>query len=142
MRVTFDTNVDKVTRPAIYPKDADFQEMTIIHEALKQGRVKGFISDTTITLEGIGGDDRVTVFGSTGSHSSFAQTSDATFTITMRTAQPDRKPVHPKRFVAAFQLGFRPLGTPRIGMPRAEEQFYATEDSAALGIDWIASHLY
>jgi hypothetical protein len=137
MRVTFDTNVfDKVTRPAIYPKDADFQEMTIIHEALKQGRVKGFISDTTITLEGIGGDDRATVFGSTGPRSSTAQTSDDTFTITMKTEQPDRKPIHPKqaeRFVKAFRLGITLLGTPRVGMPRAEEQFYATEDPAALG---------
>jgi hypothetical protein len=137
MRVTFDTNVfDKVTRPTIYPRDPDFQEMIVIREAVKDARVQAFISDTTITLEGIVGDDRAAVFGSTGSRSSFAQTSDDTFTITMKTEQPDRKPVHPKqaeRFVAAFQLGFRLLGTPRIGMPRAEEQFYAPEDPAVLG---------
>jgi hypothetical protein len=137
LRVTFDTNVfDKVTRPAIFPKDADFQEMTIINEALKQGQVEGFISDTTITLEGIGIEDRATVFGSTYAPSSIAQTSEDTLTITARTEQPDRKPVHPlqaERLLAAFRLGIRLLGAPRIGMPRAEEQFYATEDSFALG---------
>ncbi len=137
MRVTFDTNVfDKVTRPAIYPKDADFQAMTIIHEALKQGQVQGFISDSAITLEGIGSDDRATVFGSTYVRSSNAQTADDTFTITMKTEQPDRRPVHPKqaeRLIEAFRLGIRLLGTPRIGMPRAEEQFYTTEDPAVLG---------
>ena len=30
-------------------------------------------------------------------------------------------------------MGITLLGTPRIGMPRAEERFYATEDPAALG---------
>jgi Protein of unknown function (DUF2934) len=137
LRVTFDTNVfDKVTRPTVYPKDPDFQEMNVIHDAVKDARVQAFISDTMITLEGIGGDDRATVFGSTGSRSSIAQTSEDTFTITARTEQPDRKPINPKqadRFVAAFQFGFSLLGTPRIAMPRAEEQYYATEDAAALG---------
>ena len=137
MQVTFDTNAfDKVIRPTVYPKDPDFQDMVVIHEAVKDARVQAFISDTTLTLEGIGSDDRATVFGSTGPRSSIAQTSDDTFTITMRTEQPDRKPIHPKqaeRFVEALRLGVRLLGTPRVGKPRAEEQYYATEDQAALG---------
>ena len=98
MRVTFDTNVfDKVTRPTVYPKDPEFQEMILVHEAVENARVQAFISDTTITLEGIGSDDRATVFGTTGSRSSFARTSDDTFTITIRTEQPDRKPIHSKQ---------------------------------------------
>ena len=48
MRVTFDTNVfDKVIRPTVYPKDPDFQDMVVIHEAVKDARVQAFISDTT-----------------------------------------------------------------------------------------------
>jgi hypothetical protein len=138
MRVTFDTNVfDKVTRPSTYPNDPHRQEMIIIHEALKQGRLQGFISDTVITLEGIGTDDRAIVFGSTGPRSSMAQTSDDIFTITMRTEQPDRKPFHSKqaeRVVAAVQLGIRLLGAPRAGMPQVtEKQFYTTEDPAVVG---------
>ena len=136
MKVTFDTNVfDKAIRPAIYSRDPDFREMTIVHEALKDARVHGFISDTTITLEGIGRDDRATVFGSTHARSSVAQTAEDTFTITLTTEQPDRRPVHPKqaeRLIEAFRFGIRLLGTPRIGMPRAEEQFYVIEDPATL----------
>jgi hypothetical protein len=136
MRVTFDTNVfDKAIRPAIYSKDPDFREMTIVHEALKDARIQGFISDTTITLEGIGRDDRATVLGSTHARSSVAQTAEDTFTITLTTKQPDRRPVHPKqreRLIEAFRIGVRLLGTPRIGMPRAEEQLYVIEDPAKL----------
>ena len=90
-----------------------------------------------ITLEGIGTDDRAIVFGSTSPRSSMAQTSDDTFTITIRTEQPDRKPFHPKqaeRVVAAFQLGIRLLGAPRTGMPQVtEKQFYTTENPAMVG---------
>ena len=97
MLVTFDTNVfDKAVRPAIYSKDPDFREMTIVHQALKDARIQGFISETTITLEGIGRDDRATVFGSTHARSSVAQTAEDTFAITLTTEQPDRRPVHPR----------------------------------------------
>jgi hypothetical protein len=93
MRVTFDTNVfDKAVRPTIYSQDPDFREMTIVHQALKDARIQGFISETTITLEGIGRDDRATVFGSTHARSSVAQTADDTFAITLTTEQPDRRP--------------------------------------------------
>jgi hypothetical protein len=136
MRVTFDTNVfDKAVRPAIYSKDPDFREMTVVHKALKDRRIQGFISETTITLEGIGRDNRATVFGSTHARSSVAQTAEDTFAITSTTEQPDRRPVHPKqreRLIEAFRLGVRLLGAPRIGMPRAEEQFYVIEDPAML----------
>jgi hypothetical protein len=136
MRVTFDTNVfDKAIRPETYSKDPDFREMTIVHKALKDARIQGFISDTTITLEGIRRDDRATVFGNTHVRRSVAQTAEDTFTITLTTEQPDRPPVHPKqreRLIEAFRLGVRLLGAPRTGMPRAEEQFYVIEDPAAL----------
>jgi hypothetical protein len=136
MRVTFDSNVyDKAVRPTIYSKDPDFREMTIVHQALKDARIQGFISETTITLEGIGRDDRATVFGSTHARSSVAQTAEDTFAITLTTEQPDRRPVHPKqreRLIEAFRLGVRLLGAPRIGMPPAEKQFHVIEDPAML----------
>jgi hypothetical protein len=132
MRVTFDSNVyDKAVRLATYSKDPAFREMIVIHQALKERRIQGFICDTTMTLEGIGTDDRATVFGGTHARSSVAQTAEDTFTITSTTEQPDRRPVHPKqaeRLIEAFRLGIRLLGAPRIGMSRAEEQFYVIED--------------
>jgi hypothetical protein len=137
MRITFDTNTfDKVYRPSVYAKDPAFSDMVEIHEALRRGDLHGFICDTALTLEGIGVDHRAAVFGGTVTSSSMMQVSEDTFSITIRPEQPDRRPVHPKqaeRFREAFALGLRLLGAPRIGMPRAEDQFYAVEDPAALG---------
>lgn len=136
MRITFDTNTfDKVYRPSVYAKDPAFSDMVDIHEALRRGDLHGFICDTALTLEGIGVDQRAAVFGGTVTNSSMTQISEDTFSITIRPEQPDRRPVHPKqaeRFREAFALGLRLLGAPRIGTPRAEEQFYAIEDTACL----------
>jgi hypothetical protein len=132
MRITFDTNtLDKASRPTHYPKDPEHQGMIVVYEALKRGTIQGFVSDTAITLEGITKDQRATVLGNTQTHSSLAQTSDETFTITITPVQSDRLPLHPKqaeRFIEAFRLGVRLLSAPRIGMPRAEEQFYVIEE--------------
>jgi hypothetical protein len=136
MRVTFDTNTfDKASRPTVYSKDPEQREMIVVHEALKHGDIQGFLSDTSLTLEGITNDQRATVFGSTQIRSSRAQTAEDAFTITITPKQVDRAPLHPKqgeRFIEAFALGIRLLGAPRIGMPRAEEQFYAAENPAML----------
>ncbi len=137
IRITFDTNTfDKVSRPSICANDPEYVAMVKIHEALKRRVIQGFICETTLTLEGIGKDRRAIVFGGTVSNSSMTQVSEDTFEITITPEQPDRRPVHPKqavRFREAFGLGIRLLGAPRIGMPRAEEQFYALEDSAKIG---------
>jgi len=137
LTVTFDTNTfDKAVRPAVYANDPAHGDFLIVHEALKHGSIQGFLADTVITLEGITKDQRAKVFGSTETNSSFAQASDDTFTLTIRPVQADRLPLPPKqaeRFIAAFNLGIRLLGAPRIGMPKAEEQFYAAENSTALG---------
>lgn len=137
LKVTFDTNTfDKAARPPIYARDSGHQEFLGVHDALRCGKILGFICDTAITLEGIGVDKRAKVLGNTQTRSSFAQTSEDTFTITITPLQADRLPLHPKqaeRFLEAFHLGFRLLGAPRIGMPRVEEQFYAVEHPDALG---------
>jgi hypothetical protein len=75
------------------------------------------------------------VFGGTVARSSLAQLSEDAFSITITPEQPDRQPVHPKqaeRFREAFGLGIRLLGAPRIGMPRAEDQFYAVDHPGKL----------
>jgi hypothetical protein len=137
LTVTFDTNAfDKAVRPAVYASDPAHEDFLVVHEALKQGRIQGFLADTVITLEGITNDQRAKVFGNTATRSSLAQASDDTFTLTITPVQADRLPLHPKqaeRFIAAVDLGIRLLGAPRIGMPRAEEQYYAGESPAALG---------
>jgi hypothetical protein len=138
MRITFDTNTfDKASRPTLYPKDPEHRGMIVVHEALKRGDIQGFLSDTAITLEGITNDQRAIVLGNTQLRSSLAQTAEDTVTITMRQDQVDRLPLHPKqaeRFIEAFRLGIRLLGAPRIGMPRAEEQFYVVEEPSKLEV--------
>jgi hypothetical protein len=135
LRVTFDTNTfDKVVRPNVYANDPQHSKFVAIHHAVKRGEVIGFISETIIVLEGIGRDDRASVFGSIDVQSGTVQTSGDTFEITLA-PQQHRKPLHPKqaeRFNEAFKSGFRLLGAPRIGMPRVESDFYAAESDEAL----------
>jgi hypothetical protein len=136
LRVTFDTNTfDKVVRPNVYAKDPNHSELVAVHEALKRGDLFGFISETIITLEGLGKDQRAAVFGTTNLRSRIVQASEDTFVITLTPEQSARQPVHPKqaeRFVAAFDFGIRLLGARRIGMPGVEGDFYVFETPEAL----------
>lgn len=136
LRVTFDTNAfDKVVRPSVYARDPNYADFTAVHDALKRGDLLGFISETIITYEGIGKDDRAPVFGTTDLRSRTEQLSDDTFQITLTPEQTARKPVHAKqaeRFVAAFDLGIQLLGAPRTGMPRVEGNFYVPETQEGL----------
>ena len=136
MKVTFDTNTfHKVTKPERYAKGPDTQAMATIHELIKAGKVIGFMSDTMITLEGVTKADRASVFGGSRVLSQITHSGDTTY-IGMKLEQPDRKAVNAKqkeRFLDAFGLGMKLLGAPRIGMPRAEEGFYAPEDPTKLG---------
>jgi len=136
LRVTFDTNsFDKVVRPSIYPRDPNYPDFAAVHEALKRGDLVGFISETIITFEGIGKDQRAPVFGTTDLRGRTQQVSEDAFLITLTPEQPARQPVHQKqakRFVAAFDLGIRLLGAPRIGMPRVAGDFYVSETPEAL----------
>ena len=137
LRVTFDTNVfDKVVRPQVYANDSSYPDFVVVHKALKRGDALGFISDTTITLEGIGKDQRAVVFGATDLRRQTEQVSEDTIVTTLTTEQVARQPLHHKqaeRFSAALSSGIRLLGAPRVGMPRVEGgDFYATEAPTTL----------
>jgi hypothetical protein len=124
MKVTFDTNTfDKAARPHVYAKDPDHRSFVKVHEAVKDGRIRGFLCDAIVTLEGIKVDDRAEVFGSTTLASHIAEEGPETIHANLRTEQPLRSPLHPKqaeRFGAALALGMKFLGAPRVGMPRVE----------------------
>jgi hypothetical protein len=124
MKVTFDTNTcDKAARPHIYAKDPDHGDFVKVHEAVKDGRIKGFLCDAIVTLEGIKMDDRAEVFGSTTLASRMTQEGPETIHVNLKTEQPLRSELHPKqaeRFGAALALGLKFLGAPRIGMPHVE----------------------
>jgi hypothetical protein len=53
IKVTFDTNTfDMATRPQVYAKDPNHADFVKVHEAVKDGRIKGFLCDAIVTLEG------------------------------------------------------------------------------------------
>ena len=54
MRVTFDTNTLKsAVRPERHSKDPRSADFYKVHDALKAGILKGYFSETIVTLEGI-----------------------------------------------------------------------------------------
>src|SRR5262245_42826809 len=130
MLVTFDTNtIDKAVRPERHPKDPLRPDFDKVNTALKAGRLRGFVSDTVITLEGIQRADRAKVLGSTRlvqEHSeSTTKTGDLEAeTLELKVGQPARQPLHPEnaaRLAAALRLGFKVLSAPRIGAPRIDD---------------------
>jgi hypothetical protein len=135
-RTTFDTNtLEKVVRPHLHAKDPGYSHFLAVHEALKGGDLFGFVSETTITLEGIGRVQRGDVFGSTTLRRSTELVTEEQLNVTLSAEQVARQPLHPlqaERFVEAFNLGIRLLGAPRVAMPRVEGDFYAKENPSNL----------
>jgi hypothetical protein len=123
--ITFDTNtLDRVSRPARFPKDSRQTEYLKIHEAIKTGRVEGFFCETLVTLEGVQNKDRIAVFGGTRIRSEIRQAAPNAHQITLSPEQPDRQDLHPEqvsRIQAALALGIRVLkAPPRVGGIRLE----------------------
>jgi hypothetical protein len=62
----FDTNtLDRAARPARFPKDPRQAEYIKVHDALAAGTLKGYFSETLVTLEAVENKDRIDVLGST-----------------------------------------------------------------------------
>lgn len=115
MKVTFDTNtIDRIARPERYltePSQADYIK---IHAALRAGKLKGYFSETLVTLEGIENKDRVAVLGSTRVVSDSRSTGETVIGITIGLKQ-DRNPLHPEfseRVRAVLAIGMRALRGP------------------------------
>jgi hypothetical protein len=130
--------IDKAARPERHPKDPDRPKFLIVHEALKKGKLQGFVCDTIITLEGIQNKDRAAVFGST-TLSVDKKEADNSVVLKMQAVQPARHPLpdeNVRRLRAALAVGVRVLSAPRIASPRIEDPnktIYAQEDAAQLG---------
>jgi hypothetical protein len=109
IKITFDTNTfDKVVRPQVYARDPDHGRFMVIHEAIKDRRIAGFLCDAIVTLEGIKVDDRAEVLGSTTLTSEVAEEGPETIRVDLCAEEPLRSPLHHKqaeRFVAALALG-------------------------------------
>jgi hypothetical protein len=117
--VTFDTcSLDTV----IWPETSQHKDGKVnglkVREAIENGRVHGFFSESLITLEGIQRYERSEVLGSTRLETQFASPDDRTINITIAVKQ-DRNPLPQKfreRIQVARSIGMRALkGPARIG---------------------------
>ncbi len=118
MRVTFDTNtLDRVARPERFLTEPSHADYVRVHDALRAGKLRGYFSETLVTLEGIEKKDRVAVLGSRQVVSDSRQTAENVISITIGLKQ-DRNPLHPKfseDVRAAQSIGMRALrGPPRM----------------------------
>jgi RecB family exonuclease len=125
MRVMFDSNtLDRAARPERFPKDPRQVEYIRVHDALAAGTLKGYFSETLVTLEAIENKDRIDVLGSTRIDSETRATGENTISISLSVKQ-DRKPLPPefsRRIQAAQKLGMRAVrGPARMGWVRVRD---------------------
>ena len=145
MRVTFDTNtIEKAARPERCDRNPLHPQYLKVHQAIVDGRIKGFFSETIITLEGIQKADRAAVLGSTTMTQSeqiteHPQTRETVVATIFTVSDPLRQPLHPEvkaRIAAARTLGMRLLKAPRLGGTNINDPdgtiFAAEADEAAL----------
>lgn len=133
--VTFDANaLERATRPERYPKDPCLADYRAIYTALKDGRLKGYFSQTYHTLEGIGGEQRPEVLGKTvvSSRSELCDKQCAKIIIETRHYRPHLSDAHQKALDAALALGLRALRGPAymvdgLTRPDPNNDFYVLE---------------
>ena len=164
LRVTFDTNVlDLACRPERFPKGPRQSQMQKVHDALANGQIEGFYSETILTIEGIMRKDRGKVF--TGTRTvmqpearQIARNVDLpdairetvgsgdleTIVMELQVEQPGRKPLPPQmiaRMKAAKDMGFKVLkGVPRIGafhITDPTEEYFLKQGEGAELTAWI-----
>ena len=117
--VTFDSNaMERAVQPEKYPKDPSRADFIKIHNALKTKQIKGYFSQTYLTLEGIETCDRVDVLGGTRLTSRSTSSAKNNITISLFVEQ-DRKPLnnkHERAMQAVLDIGMHALrGPARFG---------------------------
>jgi hypothetical protein len=118
LTVTFDTNtLASVVAPETAQRGTGASG-AIVAATMRAGRIRGFFSETVITLEGIKNVDRADVLGSARVVSDASSTGKNNVTLTAGIRHV-RNPLDPRssaRVRAALELGMRPLRTAaRIG---------------------------
>jgi hypothetical protein len=127
LTVTFDTNtLASVVAPETAQRGTG-ESGAIVAAAMRAGRIRGFFSETAITLEGIKNVGRADILGRTRMVSDASSTSKNNITLTVGVRHP-RNPLDPRssaRVRAALELGMRPLRTAaRIGGYHLRDQDY------------------
>lgn len=130
IRVTFDSNsLDRAVRPERFPKDPHHGAYIKVRNALAARQIKGYFSESLITLEGIENKHRVDVMGSThlamqGLRPYTANDGREIVEIPVRMEQARRElhPEHRARILAAVTLKVHALRGPnRVGWIRVDD---------------------
>ena len=142
LRVTFDSNTYRqAVDPSRSRRDASAAELWRIHAALKDGRIRGYLSETLTTLEGIVNAQRGAYFASVEPKITVTPTEllGGWIKLAIR-AQPDHSlypglnPIVASWIAAATSLGLRFLWAGRFGTPRPPE-LLSPESFAIEGTD-------
>ena len=125
LTVTFDTNtLASVVAPETAQRGTG-ESGAIVAAAMRAGHIRGFFSETVITLEGLKNVDRADVLGKTRVVSDASSTgkNNITLTVGVRHARNPLDPRSSDRVRTALELGMRPLRTAaRIGGYRLRDQ--------------------
>jgi ribosomal protein L30 len=138
LRVTFDSNT---YRQAIDPRrsqrDASAAELGRIHASLKDDRIRGYLSETIVTLEGVRNVQRGAYFASLKPKVTAAETESPGGWIKVEIREQTDNSLHPgldpivaKWIDTARSIGLRFLWAGRFGVPRPPEllpEHFATE---------------
>lgn len=142
-KVTFDSNVfQPIVRPDKFPNDGEVTALQAIHDALKAGKLVGFVAETQADLEAIKRNNRPAYFSGVKTDVNFTETDQPSGVIKLsmsigpkENAHPGLHPILADRFTDALALGILFMRCPRIGLPRPielQENWFAPEaDDAA-----------
>lgn len=128
LTVTFDSNIfQPVLRPDKFPNDPEISDIQAINDALRKGKIFGFIAETMADLEAIRRDDRAAYFSSCSPSTNVTETelSDGTVKLSFSVgpdlnAHPGIHQILVDRFSDALSIGIKFLRCPRISLPRPE----------------------
>jgi hypothetical protein len=144
--VTFDSNVwRKIVSPDSFPKDLDAAAYRVIHSAIRNGKVKGYLGDSMFHLEAIPKKIRPEYFGEYKSNfESKVIDTDHSGMIHMRVSIGSSTEGHSgnsdylKRHLEdALSLRFTLLSSPRIGTPRNPDvlrSYYGDRNEVDIGL--------
>lgn len=124
MRVTFDTNVYRGIVDPRSSRGSSPDAYRAVHDALRQGRVSGFLSETVVSLEGIPRNDRGDYLASVRPQITVKTTQEPDGPIRLSLAiAPDNSqfpPLNPTLrswIERAGDLGIKFIRLPRVAMP-------------------------
>lgn len=139
MRVTFDSNTyQRVADPSQFPADPSSAACHAIHAALRRGCIKGFLSETVATLEGIQKTRRGPYFASMEPECDVKEEKLPDGIIKLGIVVKPNDCLHPglhpiliKWLNSASALGIKFMHAPRIGVPRPSELLRGVYDVEA-----------